>query len=107
MGQTVTEQQHHHTHEQTLTDYLAVLKRRKWVVLLSVVVATGAAVAMSLSQPKLFSSTADVLLTSAATGVSSPLNGSATSAIQTQAEIASSPVVAERALKATGLATRS
>jgi succinoglycan biosynthesis transport protein ExoP len=92
----------HHSHEQTLTDYFAVLKRRKWIVLLAVVIAPAVAVAMSLSQPKLFTATASVLLTSSPTGVYSPVSASVSAA-----EIASSPAVAERVVKATHLTTRS
>src|SRR5579872_3827284 len=91
---------HSHAHEQTLTDYLAVLKRRKWIVLVAVVLAPAAAVAMSLSQPKLFTASAQVLITSPATGVTSPVGASA-------AEIASSPVIAERVVSATHITSRS
>jgi len=92
-----------HSHEQTLVDYLGVLRRRKWIVLLPLLVAPAVAVAMSLQQPKLFTATSDVLLASSATGVASPVDTSSSS-IATQQEIASSPVVAARALKAAGLA---
>lgn len=92
-----------HSHEQTLADYIAVLKRRKWIVLLPLIIAPVVAVAMSRSQPKLFRASADVLLASSATGASSGLESSSPS-VDTQVQIAGSPVVQARALKATGLA---
>jgi succinoglycan biosynthesis transport protein ExoP len=45
-----------------LRDYLAVLRRRKWTVLLSVAVVVAAALAVSLAQTPVYQASADVLL---------------------------------------------
>ena len=71
------------------------------------VLAPAVAVGFSLSQPKLFLSSADILLTDAATGAQSPLASDPTLVMQTETEIATSPVLARRVLAATGVTTRS
>lgn len=96
-----------HPPTRTFADYLTLLKRRKWVVLAMLVLAPAVAVGFSLSQPKLFLSSADILLTDAATGAQSPLASDPTLVMQTETEIATSPVLARRVLAATGVTTRS
>lgn len=96
-----------HRGEQGIGEYLAVLRRRWWIIAICAILAPTVAVVLARQQPKLFSASADVLLTSSATGVSSPLGSDLTSGMQTQQEIASSPAVAERVRRATGLTDRS
>lgn len=96
----------HHRAEQSVADYLAVLRRRKWILLLAVVAAPAVAVALSVAQPKLYEASANILLTGALTGASSPFSASA-GAVQTQIEIASSPAVAARVLKSARVTDRS
>jgi non-specific protein-tyrosine kinase len=95
-----------HRGDKGVGDYVSVLRRRKWIVLLAMTAAPAAAVALSLQQPKLFSASADILLTSAATGAQSPVTGAGTSDIATQLQVAGAPVVAERVLRSTGLTSR-
>lgn len=89
-----------HRTEQGLADYLGVLWRRKWLVLLALVLAPATALALSLSKTELFEASADVLLTGTLTGATSPL-------ASTHVEIASSPIVARRVLRATEVTERS
>ena len=49
-------------HDLGLRDYLHVLQRRKWIVLLAILIVPLAAVALSLRQSPLYQSSADVLL---------------------------------------------
>jgi polysaccharide biosynthesis transport protein len=92
--------------EPSLGEYAAVLKRRLWIVLLAAVVVPAAAVYFSSAQSKLYAASTDVLLTSAATGVQSPLTSDGTSLIATQQEIAASPLIAQRVVRAAHITTR-
>jgi len=96
-----------HHNDKGVGDYVSVLRRRKWIVLLAVIVTPAAAVALSFQQPKLFSASADVLLTSSATGAQSPLSGSGGSDMQTQIQVAGAPVLAERVVRAAHVTNRS
>ncbi len=58
----------------TLRDYLSVLWRRKWIILLVVVVATASAFYFSYSQPKLYEASAD-LIYEKPLDISNPLTG--------------------------------
>ena len=49
-------------HDLGLREYLHILQRRKWIVLLAVVIVPLAAVALALRQSPLYQSSADVLL---------------------------------------------
>jgi polysaccharide biosynthesis transport protein len=89
----------------TLRDYVEVLKRRKWVVLLPLVLVPLAAVLLSLRQPALYEASAQVLISreNLATQLegltdSSTLDPARTA--QTQAQLARVPEVARRALEA-------
>jgi uncharacterized protein involved in exopolysaccharide biosynthesis len=90
----------------TIRQYLGVLQRRAWVVLLVLVLSTTAAVALSVRQERLYTASADVWLTrfnlgALLTGTDDP-NSVVPSErlIQTQARLARLPVVAERTLAA-------
>jgi succinoglycan biosynthesis transport protein ExoP len=93
-------------------EYLNVLRRRKWLVLGSMVVGPALAVSLSLQQSPLYQGTAEVLLghlnlAASLTGQQdlTPLLDPARLA-QTQADVAEVPTVAARTLKATGLTHR-
>ena len=51
-------------HDLSLTDYLHVLRRRLWILVLAVAITTLAAVLYSVRQPALYQTSADVLLRS-------------------------------------------
>ncbi len=92
-------------HAATLRDYLHVVRRRKWVILLAVVLVPAAAVAFSLHQQKLYQATSGVLLNrqnlaNALTGAQDPTVYQQDANItQTQADLARVPAVASLALK--------
>jgi polysaccharide biosynthesis transport protein len=90
-------------HELGLRDYLHVLQRRKWIVLLAVVIVPLAAVAFSLRQSPLYQSSAEVLLRNqtlptASTGANAPSSYSSSpgAVIGTQLQIAEQPLLATR-----------
>jgi len=91
-------------HETSLRDYLVVIRRRKWLVLLGVVVVPAVAVALSLRQQPRYEATAEVLLSRqnlAALLNNLPdqsLSGDPARLAQTQADLARVPQVARRAL---------
>ena len=58
----------------TLRDYIAVLWRRKWIILLVVVVATASAFYFSYRQPKVYQANAD-LIYEQPLDISNPLTG--------------------------------
>ena len=84
----------------SLNDYLAVLRRRKWLVLLVVVLVPAVAVVLSLLQPPKYQASAEVLLSrqnlaavlNNATDQS--LTGDPARLAQTQADLAQVPEVA-------------
>ena len=89
----------------TLRDYLQVLRRRKWVILLAVVLVPMIALAYSLHQRAQYQASAQVLLSEQDLGAQ--LSGVQTSAVdptrlgQTQASLARVPAVAQGAIDAT------
>jgi tyrosine-protein kinase len=92
----------------TLRDYVEVLKRRRWVVLLPLLVVPVVAVLVSLRQPALYEASAQVLISheSLATqleGLSDPTADNPERDAQTQAQLARVPEVARRALEAAQL----
>lgn len=92
-----------------LHEYLAVLRRRKWLVLLAVVLVPAAAVGFSLTQKPKYQATAEVLLSrqnlaASLNNVIDPnLTVSPERLIQTQADIAAVPQVARRVVAAAGI----
>jgi len=98
-----------HEHVSTLRDYLSVLRRRAWVIVLAVVLVPAAAVVFSLRQETMYSSSAQVLLSQQ--DLSSELTGTLNSLssipadrrAQTQADLARVPDVARRAVRLSGL----
>ena len=97
-----------HEHS-TLHDYLAVLQRRKWLVLLAVVVVPAVAIALSLQQTPKYQSSAEVLLSRQ--NLSALLNNATDQSLtgdparlaQTQADLAQVPEVARRTIARAGI----
>jgi polysaccharide biosynthesis transport protein len=84
----------------TVADYLAILRRRKWIVLVPPVAAALAAYLLSMGQSALYRSSADVLdnapsLVTAITNVDTS-GGDPNRYLTTQASIARDPVLAKR-----------
>ena len=91
----------------TVADYLTILRRRKWIVLVPPVAAAVAAFLLSLGQSPLYRASADVLVNRASvvtaiTGVD-PSGGDPTRYLATQASIARDPVLAKRISDASGI----
>ena len=95
--------------QSTLREYLAVLRRRKWVVISAVVIVPVIAVAVSELQSPRYSATAAVVLSRQ--NLSSSLNGvvDPTYTVDpqrltgTQAQVARAPAVAAAVVNAAGL----
>lgn len=97
-----------------LRDIFAILNRRKWIMLGTVLIVAAAALLMSLRQEKLYEASAEVLLSrqnlaSGLTGVPDPNGGGnlGDRVALTQSRLAGSPVVAARALRALKIKDRS
>jgi polysaccharide biosynthesis transport protein len=91
----------------TVADYLAILRRRKWIVLMPPVAAALAAYFLSMGQPPLYSTSAEVLVNrllvvAAVTNVD-PSGGDPDRFLRTQAKIARSPELAERVATQSGI----
>jgi tyrosine-protein kinase len=88
-----------------LSDYVAILGRRKWLILQALILAPVAALALSLSQPASYQATAHVLISqqdigAQLTGIqTTPNTGDPERFIDTQAALARVPAVAERAIR--------
>ena len=97
------------TREQTISDYLAVVRRYKWVILIAVLVVPTVAYFMSAREPKVYRDKAEVLLNRQDLGAT--ITGLPTqSTVQdperyarTQARLAEAPEVRERTLEIAGL----
>ena len=93
----------------TLREHLAVIGRRKWVILMAVLLAPSVAVLASLSQKRLYQASAEVLLTQQ--NLPATLTGTPDVAgsqdpervAQTQADLARVPRVARRVLREAGI----
>ena len=88
-----------------LRDYLAVLRRRRWLVVLVTLVVTATAVGVSLLQTPMYEATADVLVEpvrrSEDTTLQSILLGD--SAVETERRVITSRPVTERVIDDLGL----
>jgi tyrosine-protein kinase len=103
MDQTQTHQQSQE--HSGLHDYLAVVRRRKWVALATIVIVTVVAFALSHLQHAEYRATAEVLLSrnlaSQLNNVTDPNQGVSPDRLaQTQADLAQVPIVVENTLKA-------
>jgi polysaccharide biosynthesis transport protein len=85
----------------TLVDYLNVLRRRWWMLVLTVLLVPAVAVALSLRQPPAYKASAEVLLKPPTATGSQPSDPAR--AAQTAAELARVPEVAARAIRAGGV----
>jgi Mrp family chromosome partitioning ATPase len=101
---------HHGFHGSTLQDYLRVVRRRRWVIVETVVLVTLAAVLFSLRQEHMYRASSQVLLSNqnlaaALTGTqqSTGVSLQADRVAQTQADLARVRAVAARTLAAVGL----
>ena len=92
-------------HVSTLTDYVAIVARRRLIVILALALVPAAALAVSLGQSDVFEAEARVLLdrqslANTLQGTTDPtVFQDAERVVQTQAEIASNPEIAQRALQ--------
>ena len=94
----------------TLSDYLAVLRRRKWIVIVMVIAVPLTAVAISEVQTPQYQATTEVLINranivSAITNVTDPstLGTDPTRFLATQSDVAQSPSLAKRVVAAAGV----
>ena len=92
----------------TLRDYLRVLRRWKWLVLLVALIAPAIAVYISKSERSVYEASAIVLINRqdlglAIQGVNDPTAYDSGRVLATQAGLARSPTVARRALRAVGV----
>jgi Mrp family chromosome partitioning ATPase/capsular polysaccharide biosynthesis protein len=102
-----------HGHKPTsLRDYLRILRRRKWIVLLAAVLVPLSAALVTHQQPPRYEASADVLLNRQS--LAATLNGSQDPNLlqdpdrlgKTQAALARVPTLAENVLRATGFTNR-
>src|SRR2546421_857127 len=99
-GETVQMREPFSNRPTTVADYSAILRRRKWIVLVPPVAAAIAAYVLSMGQSPMYRASADVLVNrasvvSAITGVD-PSGGDPIRYLATQASIARDPVLAKR-----------
>src|SRR5947209_4050415 len=103
---------HAGTESSSLAAYLRVLRRRKWLVLMAVVLVPAAAVGFSLKQKAKYEASAQVLLSrqsfaNSLNNVSDPSFSIDPNRLpQTQADVARVPTVAQRTLAALHLTDR-
>jgi polysaccharide biosynthesis transport protein len=89
-------------------DFLRVLWRRKWLVLAPVILVPLVAVLLSLQSDDRYEASADLVLSrqnlaGSLVGIDDPTLGQPERVIETQAELARTPVVVERTLTAAGV----
>jgi Mrp family chromosome partitioning ATPase/capsular polysaccharide biosynthesis protein len=99
------------TQRSTLREYLDVLRRRRWIVLIPVIVAPVLAIALTKLQTPTYSASAEVLLgrqglASGLNNITDPLFVDPQRLIDTQINIAQTPQVAAAVLKAAHLKNR-
>jgi polysaccharide biosynthesis transport protein len=99
-----------HRHSSTLRDYLAVVRRRKWIILQAVILIPLAATTLSMRQEKQYSATAQVLVNFDDPSIAVNGNGNGSSVYQTpervaatEAAVAHTPPVAKEVVRALGL----
>jgi len=96
----------------TLHDYLRVVRRRKWIIIIAAVVAPLVAVLLTLREKATYEASAQVLvnrqnLAANLSGLNDPSQLDSNRLLTTQAEFARLPVIAKRALAAAGIQNRS
>jgi capsular exopolysaccharide synthesis family protein len=105
-NEVVMEERHR---EQTITDYLVVVRRYKWLILATALLVPVAAYFLSAQQTKVYRATSDVLLNrqdlgSTLTGI--PTQSTVTDPVRyarTQAQLASVPAVTQAAVESAGI----
>jgi succinoglycan biosynthesis transport protein ExoP len=101
-----------HPRQLGLSDYLTILNRRKWVIVQTTLIVAIVAFFLSARQDAVYEAQAEVLLTrqnisAVITGVNSPdIYVAPERFAATQAGLARAPVVAERAVAASGITSR-
>ncbi|MEN3336700.1 MAG: Chain length determinant protein, partial [Acidobacteriota bacterium] len=97
------------TRPTTLADYLAILNRRKWLILLPLILAPAVTVLLSSRQEPLYRASADVYVKRsdvavAVAGVTNPaLQQDPVRYMQTQADVARDPKLAQMVVDAAGI----
>jgi tyrosine-protein kinase len=99
------------TEQPQLRDYLGILGRRKWIMLIPLVVVPLVAVFLSMREQPLYQDSAEVLLNrqdlvASLTNIEDPSLVDADRNAQTQAQLARVPEVARRVVEALGLRDR-
>jgi Mrp family chromosome partitioning ATPase len=92
----------------TLPDYLAILRRRRWIIVAVPLIAAAVAFALAQTQNPLYQARAKVLvnrssIVTAITNVADPAIGDPTRFLTTEANIARSPELAARVVSAAGV----
>lgn len=101
-----------HPRQLSLSDYITILNRRKWVIVQTTLIVAIVAFFLSARQDAVYEARAQVLLTrqnisAVITGVNSPdIYVSPERFAATQAGLARAPTVAERAVAASGITSR-
>jgi uncharacterized protein involved in exopolysaccharide biosynthesis len=102
-----------HPRQLSLSDYITILNRRKWVIVQTTLIVAIVAFFLSARQDAVYEARAQVLLTrqnisAVITGVNSPdIYVSPERFAATQAGLARAPAVADRAVAASGITSRS
>jgi polysaccharide biosynthesis transport protein len=92
----------------TLHDYLRVVRRRKWIIIMATLLAALVAVLLTRREPVMYEASAQVLvsrqnLAANLAGVDDPTQLDSNRLLTTQAQFARLPVIAERTLAAAGI----
>jgi polysaccharide biosynthesis transport protein len=92
----------------TLADYLAILRRRKWIIIILPIVTAAATYALSASRSPIYEASAQLLVSragivTAVADIQDPATFDATRYLTTQSTIARSPELAERVVDAAGV----
>ena len=96
----------------TLRDYLHVLRRRKWIVIVPIVIAPLVAVVLAYRQPRRYAASAQVTvsgldLSSGVLGFSGSTQEDPARVLATQAQFARLPAIAQQAVSAAGVPNES
>ena len=95
----------------TLGDYLSILRQRKWIVIAAALLTPALAMALTLREPTLYRASAEVLfnpvsLGATLSGVDDPAQLDLPRFLNTQAQLARVPEVAQRAVETVGVPNR-
>ena len=86
-------------HALTFGDYLRVIRRRAWIIIVATLVLTAAGIGVSMKHQASYTASADVLVNRQNTS-SSGTSSSDTTILNTQVGVAGVPIVARRTLAA-------